>query len=179
MNKIIRRISVFLLMMTVAACAGGANKRLPVSHDLGPVTAQTGNSVKVTLDAPVWLWDERIRYRLLYRDATAVRYYNLDRWEAPLPALLEQYLTISGDQAVIVRIQLHRFEQQFVTQDNTRVVMDMTVEARSKQNYGLLGEKSIVLSQATGRGDASGAIAGFSDLVKQARIEIQYWLENP
>ncbi|WP_281355359.1 hypothetical protein [Candidatus Methylobacter favarea] len=43
----------------------------------------------------------------------------------------------------------------------------------------MLGAKSIVLSQATDRGDASGAMAGFSDLAKQARIEIQYRLENP
>ena len=106
------------LMATVSACSIGPNRGLPVSHDLGPMAISTAQDTAVTLDAPVWLWDERIRYRLLYEDATVIRHYNLDRWEAPLPVLLERRLTLNGNQPFMVQINLTQFEQQFETSES-------------------------------------------------------------
>lgn len=177
MNPIIRCLSASLLASTVAACVGGASKRLPVSHDLGPVNGHRVAAVKVTVDAPVGLWDERIRYRLLYDDATAIRYYNLDRWEAPPPELIERYLTLSGNRRVTVRIRLDRLEQQFERPGKSLVIMAMTVEARSVPDDRLLGVKTIALSQTAERADAAGAIAGFAELTERARNEIQRWLK--
>ena len=166
------------LMATVSACSIGANHGLPVSHDLGPIAISTAQDAAVTLDAPVWLWDERIRYRLLYKDATAIRYYNLDRWEAPFPALLERRLTINGKRPFTVQINLTQFEQQFETSNQARVVMSLMVSVFAAKDYRLIANRSFNLSQNTVSPDAAGAIAGFVTLTEQAKTDIQAWLET-
>ncbi|SEL39990.1 ABC-type transport auxiliary lipoprotein family protein [Nitrosovibrio tenuis] len=166
------------LMATVSACSIGANHGLPVRHDLGPMAISMAQGTAVTLDAPVWLWDERIRYRLLYEDATVIRYYNSDRWEAPLPALLERRLTINGKRPFTVQIKLTQFEQQFETSNQARVVMSLMVSALAARDYRLIANRSFNLSQNTVSPDAAGAIAGFVTLTEQAKADIQAWLET-
>ena len=169
---------VIALIAMATACSVGSRPGVPISHDLGPIAEQTTDSTAVIIDAPVWLWDERIRYRLLYDDATVIRYYNLDRWEAPLPALLENRLTIAGTRPYSLQIQLTQFEQQFVTVDNAHVVMSLTVKAFTGEGYQLLGKRSFNLSQKTVSPDAAGAIAGFIALTEQVNADIQSWLET-
>ncbi|MEO9061451.1 MAG: hypothetical protein ABI270_05355 [Nitrosospira sp.] len=167
------------LMATVSACSSiGANHGLPISHDLGPIAISTAQDAAVTLDAPAWLWDERIRYRLLYKDATAIRYYNLDRWEAPFPALLERRLTLNGKRPFTVHIHLTQFEQQFETSNQARVVMSLMVSVRAAKDHRLVANRSFNLSQDTVSLDAAGAIAGFATLTEQAKTGIQAWLET-
>lgn len=177
MKHVISGLIAITLLVTVTACGVGSNPGLPVSHDLGPIAKTTVDSVSVTLDAPVWLWDERIRYRLLYEDATVIRYYHLDRWEAPLPALLERRLTINGGQPLTVQIHLTQFEQQFVTLNQARVVMSLTVSVFAVKDYRLIAKRSFNLSQNTVSPNAAGAIAGFITLTEQAKTGIQAWLE--
>ena len=167
-----------ILMATVSACSIGANHGLPVKHDLGPISISTAQDAAVTLDAPVWLWDERIRYRLLYKDATAIHYYNLDRWEAPFPALLERRLTINSKRPFTVQINLTQFEQQFETLNQARVVMSLMVSVFAAKDYRLIANRSFNLSQNTVSPDAAGAIAGFVTLTEQAKTDIQAWLET-
>jgi len=166
------------LMATVSACSIGPNQGLPVRHDLGPMAISTAHGTAVTLDAPVWLWDERIRYRLLYEDATVIRHYNLDRWEAPLPVLLERRLTLNGNEPFVVQIKLTQFEQQFETSNQARVVMSLLVSALAARDYRLIANRSFNLSQNTVSPDAAGAIAGFVKLTEQAKADIQAWLET-
>ncbi len=166
------------LMATVSACSIGPNHGLPVRHDLGPMAISTAQGTAVTLDAPVWLWDERIRYRLLYEDATVIRHYNLDRWEAPLPVLLERRLTLNGNEPFVVQIKLTQFEQQFETSNKARVVMSLLVSALAARDYRLIANRSFNLSQNTVSPDAAGAIAGFVKLTEQAKADIQAWLET-
>jgi len=165
-------------MATVSACSIGAHRGLPVRHDLGPIAISAAQDTAVTLDAPVWLWDERIRYRLLYEDATAIRHYNLDRWEAPVPALLERRLTMNGKRPFTVHINLTQFEQQFETVNQARVVMSLTVSVFAASDYRLITNRSFNLSQNTVSPDAAGAIAGFVTLTEQAKTDIQAWLET-
>lgn len=166
------------LMATASACSIGPNHGLPVRHDLGPMAISTAQGTAVTLDAPVWLWDERIRYRLLYEDATVIRHYNLDRWEAPLPVLLERRLTLNGNEPFVVQIKLTQFEQQFETSNQARVVMSLLVSALAARDYRLIANRSFNLSQNTVSPDAAGAIAGFVKLTEQAKADIQAWLET-
>jgi cholesterol transport system auxiliary component len=138
----------------------------------------TAQGTAVTLDAPVWLWDERIRYRLLYEDATVIRHYNLDRWEAPLPVLLERRLTLNGNQPFVVQIKLTQFEQQFETLNQARVVMSLMVSVFAARDYRLIGNRSFNLSQNTVSPDAAGAIVGFVKLTDQAKADLQAWLQT-
>ncbi len=87
------------------------------------------------MDAPTWLWDNRIRYRLLYASPTRVGFYALDLWIAPPPELFEQLLISSGKtRNYSLNIRLQDFEQQFDAPDRARVVLRFSVEAYSGDN---------------------------------------------
>jgi len=173
MKRIINRMLVLSLLGMVMACSVGSNPAMPVSHDLGPIVLAKADSIPVTLSAPVWLWSERLRYRLLYKDPTAIHYYNLDRWEAPLPALLERRLKVTGkQQALTLQIRLTQFEQQFESINNAHVVMAFTVSVFLGDSNSLLAKRSFTLSQQTVSANANGAIAGFVVLAEQANKEM-------
>jgi cholesterol transport system auxiliary component len=179
MKYYVRYLLVISLSVSISACSIGSKPGLPINHDLGFITEQTADSVTITLDAPVWLWDDRIRYRLLYDDATVIRYYNRDRWEAPLPALLERRLTIAGlRQPIHLQLQLTQFEQQFETADSANVVMTLKASTYADNGIRLLGKRTFNLLQKTVSPDAAGAITGFIALIEQAQTEIQSWLET-
>ena len=170
-------ILLLSLLLIGAGCTLGT-KSVPIAlHDLGsphhPEKTVTVNS----LDAPVWLWDDRIRYRLLYADASAIRFYAHDRWEAPPPALLEPHLSFIGKrQDVMLHIRLTEFEQQFDTPEQSRVILSFQVEVRSLNNNQVIGKRDFRLEQAAATANASGAISSFTALTHQAVAEIQDWL---
>ncbi len=166
------------LMATVSACSIGTHRGLPVRHDLGPIAISAAQDTAVTLNASIWLWDERIRYRLLYKDMTVIRHYNLDRWEAPFPALLERRLTINGKRPFTVQINLTQLEQQFETLHQARVVMSLMVSVFATRDNRLIANRSFNLSQNTVSPDAPGAVAGFITLTDQAKTDIQAWLDT-
>lgn len=172
-------LSAIILSAFIAACSIVSKPILPVMHDLGPINHQTANRATITLDAPVWLWDDRIRYRLLYDDPTVIRYYNQDRWEAPLPALLERQLVIAGlQQNSHVQLQLIQFEQQFLTADSANVVMTLTASIFAENSIRLLGKRRFSFEQKDVLPNAAGAITGFVMLIGQAQLEIQSWLDT-
>jgi hypothetical protein len=143
MKQIINKVLVILFLSMASACSVGSKSAMPVSHDLGPIVVSNADSISITLKAPIWLWNERIRYRLLYKDATVVGFYNLDRWEAPLPALLERQMNISRKGELIkLQIQLAQFEQQFETINSAHVVMTFTASAFSGDSDSLLAKRS-------------------------------------
>lgn len=179
-----RQITYILLMAVILinpACSL-AVKLPPVAiHDLrakGQNHVTTGTTWAVgALDAPAWLWDDRIRYRLLYDDATLIRYYSLDRWEAPPPALLEQRLSNAGAHPdFILLIRLKQFEQEFDALDKAKAIISLDVEARKGKDQHLVGERSFKLQQMTASADAAGAIQSFTILTDQAAAKIRTWL---
>jgi cholesterol transport system auxiliary component len=178
MIRITHKWLAISLLAMLSACSTGTKHNLPISHDFGPIGEQGADNIAVMFDAPVWLWDERIRYRLLYKNATIIHHYNLNRWEAPLPALLERRLTLSSKQPVKISIYLTQFEQQFTTSKQSHVVLDLTVSVLAEKDYRLIAKRSFNLSQNSASPDALGAIAGFMTLTEQAEADIQVWLET-
>jgi cholesterol transport system auxiliary component len=165
------------LVFFSAGCSVTAKQ--PALHDFGlsvPAVVDQGKAA-VSINAPTWLWDNRIRYRLLFASPSQVRFYGLDRWIASPPELLEQLLVFSGKArnfAVIIRLQ--DFEQQFDAPDRARVVLHFSVEAYSANNKQKIGTQDFYLQQLTKTPDAAGAISGFTDLAHQAAGKIQGWL---
>jgi cholesterol transport system auxiliary component len=178
MKRFMKNLLAITMSITISACSISSKRESPVSHDLGPGAERTIDSATISLDAPVWLWDERIRYRLLYEDATIVRYYHRDRWEAPLPLLLERRLITAGMQPFTLQIQLMQFEQQFEAANSSHVLMSLVVSAFTREDFRLLDKQSFRLSKKTVSPDAAGAIAGFIALIEQAKTDIQIWLET-
>jgi cholesterol transport system auxiliary component len=176
-------LSALLLFSTLLFGAGCTNSaRQPVLHDFGfPVSSSTqkskpGNKPVITVDAPTWLWDNRIRYRLLYASETRVGFYALDLWIASPPELFEQLLISSGKtRNYSLVIWLQDFEQQFDAPDRSRVVLRFSVEAYSDNNKKI-GVKEFYLEHSTPTPDAAGAVSGFKNLTRQAIEKVQLWL---
>ena len=173
-----------LLSLTVLSGMGcSVSSKLPALHDLGlPVGISTdqerqGNKPVINVDAPTWLWENRIRYRLLYASPSRVGFYTLDLWVAPPPELFEQLLVATGKfQNYALTIWLHEFEQQFDAHDRSRVVMSFSVEAYSEGNNKKIGTQEFYLERPTTSADAAGSVGGFDNLARQAADRIQVWL---
>jgi len=149
----------------------------PAVHDFGLPESTTIHQGKtsVSVNAPTWLWDNRIRYRLLFASPSQVRFYGLDRWIASPPEMFEQLLAFSGkarNYALVIRLE--DFEQQFDAPERAHVVLNFSVDAY----YGnkKIGTQGFYLRQPTKTADAAGAIAGFIDLAHQATERIQSWI---
>lgn len=167
------------LLVINAACSVPAKQ--PALHDFGRTLASSSQQAKVSLNvnAPTWLWDNRIRYRLLFTSPSEIRFYGQDRWIASPPELLEQYLTASSrnlDYTLLIRLQ--DFEQQFDSPDRARVVLRFSVEASAVDDKQRLMTQTFYLEQPTKTPDAAGAINGFTDLTRQAEQKIQAWLSR-
>ena len=157
----------------------------PVVHDFGLPVSITNNQTihtearTLTVAAPTWLWDNRLRYRRLYAPQTQIGFYALDLWIAPPPELLEQRLMASGKlQNYVLTISLQSFEQQFLTPDQSRVVMSFFVEAYSPDKKNKLGSQLFYLEQQTATANAAGAVNGFAGLTSKAADNIQNWLTH-
>jgi cholesterol transport system auxiliary component len=174
-----RYLLIGCLALISAACSV-ADKQ-PAVHDFGlPMAAPTQQGrATITVNAPTWLWDNRIRYRLLFSSSSQVRFYGLDRWIASPPELLEQLLNFSGKiQGYNLVIRLQDFEQQFDASDRARVVLRFSAEAYSIGNNQAIATKEFYLEQSTKTPDAMGAISGFTYLAQQAAGKIQDWLNG-
>jgi len=169
-----------LLALVSTACSVHSE---PVAwHDFGlPVSVSGFKSAAkqdLRVDAPEWLQDNRIRYRLLYASPTQVRFYTLDRWVAAPPELFEQQLFASGKllgHRLIIR--LLDFEQQFDAPDNARAVLRFSVEAYSADDTPLITQV-MQLEQPTLTPDAKGAVNSLAHLVQQAVDRIQVFLSG-
>ncbi len=168
------------LLLVGTGCSVTATQ--PVLHDFGKASVSGSSDrgkASININAPTWLWDNRIRYRLLYTSPSQIRFYGLDRWVAAPPELFEQALHFSGqalDYSVLIRLQ--DFEQQFESRDKARVVLHFSVEAYAIKDKQLVGQQTFYLEQSTKTADAAGAIIGFSDLAQQANGKIQTWLSG-
>lgn len=169
------------LLLFTTGCS--LSPKEPVLHDFGsPVSISTDKRERsdkpaITVDAPTWLWEDRIRYRLLYASPTRVGFYALDLWVAPPPELLEQFLISSGKtRNYSLIIWLQDFEQQFDAPDKARVVLRFFVEAYSDENRRKIGTQEFYLERPTTTSNAAGAVNGFANLTRQAADKIQVWL---
>ncbi len=169
------------IVLTMIACltACGTATKQPALHDFGaPELTMSGqNNASINVNAPTWLWDNRIRYRLLYAKASQIGFYGFDRWIASPPELFEQLLVSSSktmNYALTIRLQ--DFEQQFDTPDRAHVLLRFTVEAYSTDKKQNLGSQVFTMQLPTKTPDAAGAINGFIDLTQRAVDNIQNWL---
>lgn len=176
MNYLFAGLIALIIMIT--GCS--ISQKQPAVHDFGFVVYNHGaKSVKnpiITVDAPKWLWDNRIRYRLLYASPTRVRFYTLDSWIAPPPELFEQQL-FAGNKTLNypLHIRLLDFEQQFDAPDRARVVLRFSVDAYAAGNKSAISSQQFRLEQPTTTPDAAGAVNGFANLTRQAVDKIQTW----
>ena len=174
-------LAVFSVVLFCTGCS--VPHKRPVLHDFGPSVqasaykGREGNNPAITVNAPTWLWDNRIRYRLLYASPTQLGFYALDLWIASPPELFEQLLISSGKtRKYTLNIQLQQFEQQFDSPDRARVVLRFSVEAKTEGNNKKAVIQEFYLERPTATPDAAGAVNAFVKLSQQAADRIQDWL---
>jgi len=180
-----RFVLIGLLLFSTLLFGTGCSitPKQPALHDFGlsvsnsAYQSKRGNKPPITVNAATWLWDNRIRYRLLYSSPTRVGFYALDLWIASPPELFEQLLISSGktrNYSLIIRLQ--EFEQQFDAPDRARVALRFSVEAYSNDNQRKIGTQEFYLERPTATPNAAGAVSGFAHLTRQAVDRIQVWL---
>jgi len=185
-TRIIRLfISVFLcaLILSISSCSFLTSPPSAV-HDFGYPDANVPSEnatlpqqTPVTVDAPRWLSDTRIRYRLLYATPTQVRFYSLDRWIAPPPELLEQLLNNSEKPwPMPVNIKLQVFEQQFDSAEKAKVVMHFTATTLPSDNKQLVHKQEFNLQLPCPTPDAEGAVTSYNILTNQAIDKVRAWV---
>jgi cholesterol transport system auxiliary component len=183
------RVLPILLLLSWVVLGSGCTVGLaperplqPVAHDFGPVIdppreRASGYGSQMVVEAPEWLQNNRIHYRLLYSDPTRVRFYARDRWLAPPPMLLAQRLTAdNGAGGCRLRIQLKAFEQLFDRPQSARVVMGFLARVQTPGAGRPVYEKAFQFSHSTTSADAAGAVSGFAILVDDAGHRLRTWL---
>jgi cholesterol transport system auxiliary component len=183
-------LAVTILLLSWATFGSGCTVGLaperplqPVTHDFGPVIDRprektAGYGSQLAVEAPEWLQNNRIHYRLFYSDPTRVRSYALDRWLAPPPMLLAQRLSGGSGAAggCRLRIQLKVFEQLFDRPESARVVMVFFARVQTPGTGRPVYEKAFQLSHSTISADAAGAVSGLALLVDDAGRRLRTWL---
>jgi len=157
----------------------------PALHDFGSsaeyldcnsLDSQHSTWSTVSVEAPEWLQNENIRYRLLYADPTRVRFYALDRWFANPTAMLAQHLSAVGCQnGWPLRIRLLEFEQVFDGPQTARVILVLHASVNPLASEEIIGEKIFSFSSHTATADAEGAIATSVMLVDEAVNALRTW----
>ena len=172
-------IGWLLLSMLFFMTGCSISPRQPALHDFGyPATIPAAKTLPaISVDAPTWLWDNRIRYRQLYASRTRVGFYALDRWLAPPPELFEQSLMAAGNTgnySLIIRLQ--DFEQQFDAPGKSKVVLRFSATAYTGDPKRAIGAQEFYLEWPAATPDAAGAVGGFAALTRQAADKLQGWL---
>lgn len=154
----------------------------PARHDLGPWLggdrAGAPHWSVDSVEAPVWMQDERIRYRFLYADPTQPRHYLRDRWSAPPAELLAHFLDgAGGGGGVRLRLSVLELEHVFAAPGQARLLLALKVRAYRAGAAQPLAERRFLFDEPTSSADAAGAVAAFSRLAGRTATEIRRWLE--
>lgn len=170
--------TVSILAMLLVGCS--INPKPPAEHDFGsskPLLSQRlVDAQSISVDAPKWIWDKGIRYRLLYKNPTQISSYALDTWVAPPPELFGHLLRASAkNTGYSLAINLLEFEQQFLAPNQAKVVLRFNVDAVTDDQRKHVSQE-FYLEQATMSADAAGAVNGFANLTRQAMDRIFEWL---
>lgn len=174
------RLLLFCLVCVAEGCS--LTPQQAAVHDFGTGLAKTkvqhNFRADMTVNAPKWLQDNRIRYRLLYSEPSRVRFYGMNRWIAPPGELLEQYFRFGGNypnRSLV--ITLLDFEQQFVSPNQAKAVIRLFLEVYTSDHRKLLGTRELRLEQWSPTPDAEGTVIAFSELAQKASGQIQNWLK--
>lgn len=177
--RLIRMIQLLPgIALLVSACSlVSARPPQPALHDFGPVPVVSNSAASaITMDAPAWLRDERIRYRMLHNDPTQVRFYALDTWLAPPPALLAQQLSTAINSAKYrLFLTLTDFEQVFDQPDRAHIVLSFRAQAEPL-NGKPSAQHLFQYTRPCPSPDAKGAVSAYALSVTEAVTDLRAWL---
>ena len=178
MTAILKTLSSFLAIALVAGCASKIDA--PTQYDLGllpPAAATTAPSLPAVsladVNAPAWLDNNMIYFRLAYANQLQPRPYAGSRWTMPPAQLFQQRLKSRLAQAggtvlamsdaalniPLLRIDMDDFTQTFDTPSHSLATLQ--VRASLFNGRTLLAQKSFSRQAPTPSADAAGAASAF------------------
>jgi cholesterol transport system auxiliary component len=193
MTAILKTLSSFLAIALVAGCASKVDA--PTQYDLGllPPAAATAApalpAVSVAdVNAPAWLDNNMMYFRLAYANQLQPRPYAASRWTMPPAQLFQQRLKSRLAQAggtvlamsdaalniPLLRIDMDDFTQTFDTPSHSLATLQ--VRASLFNGRTLLAQKSFSRQAATPSADAAGAASAFVAANDGVIDDLMSWL---
>jgi len=178
-----RKLSILLVVLALAACGGTVRQGDLASFDLGSAAiAWKPASPRISgveLAAPSWLESTVIHYRLFYADAMRRHGYTESRWAATPGALIERALnrqaTADGG-GCRLRIELDELVQVFDTPTASRVLLDARAILVAPHSDVALAGKSFSVARPADSADARGGVAATGAAVQGLAGEMNTWL---
>lgn len=178
----------------LVACALGDTRPPAVQYDLGPL--QTGHLEKLSaniplvnarVQAPEWMSENLMVYRLDYVNDQQVRFYTESSWNTSPPRLfanrLEASLAVAGNAitgadsslpAPTLRIYLEDFSQHFASPSES--VGRIVLRASLFRGRELVAQKRFEKDIVSATADAPGGARALSQNSDELIAEIMNWL---
>lgn len=200
MTVILKTLSTLMTIALVAGCASKADA--PTQYDLGllPATAtsiSTGAGTAAStlpaisvadVNAPAWLDNSMMYFRLAYANQQQPRPYANSRWTMPPAQLFQQRLKTRVAQAggtvlamsdaalniPLLRIDLDDYTQTFDTPSHSLATLQ--IRASLFNGRVLLAQKSFSRQVATPSADAAGAASAFVAANDGVIDDLMSWL---
>lgn len=177
-----RKLIAIVIVALLGACSGQAARMANGPRfDFGPGdgAGQAAMGIAtVEVNAPMWLGDGAMQYRLLYAEAAQRREYLESRWVARPGELLEQALARRlGAPAVgrcRLRVELNEFIQLFDSETRSRSFLS----GRAILHVGpeAVAARSFALDRPAPSPDARGGVAAASTAVEALGDELATWI---
>lgn len=191
---ILKTLSTLVAIALVAGCASKVDA--PTQYDLGLLPATAAATAASALpaisladvNAPAWLDNNMMYFRLAYANQQQPRPYANSRWTMPPAQLFQQRLKTRVAQAggtvlamsdaalnvPLLRIDLDDFTQTFDTPSHSLA----TLQIRASLFNGriLLAQKSFSRQMATSSADAAGAASAFVAANDGVIDDLMSWL---
>jgi cholesterol transport system auxiliary component len=197
MTAILKALSTLVAIALVAGCASKVDA--PTQYDLGllpAAAASAGISAASALpaisladvNAPAWLDNNMMYFRLAYANQQQPRPYANSRWTMPPAQLFQQRLKTRVAQAggtvlamsdaalniPLLRIDLDDFTQTFDTPSHSLATLQ--IRASLFNGRVLLAQKSFSRQVATPSADAAGAASAFVAANDSVIDDLMNWL---
>ena len=180
-----RQAVAVLLMMTLAACSLGPEKKdAAATYDLGAASAGMAGQPRIrasllvhAVAAPAWLESNAIVYRLNYQDAARQLSYANSRWAAPAAAMLTQQLrarlAAASDGGIVniadgaraeyaLRVELEEFSQVFDTAQASRAVIVARASIVNVARRTLYVQKTFTAEKPAASANAEGGVSALA-----------------
>ena len=182
------------LLMAVSACSTPA----PVAeYDLGmlvppsPALRLPAAVVAIQVQAPSWLDDGALHYRLAYADGAQLRQYAGSRWVAAPARLLEQRLRSALAQGtgasaerppagaarrLQLRVELSEFTQVFDTPAQSHALVQAMATLTDPHGTAVIARQGFTVQRVAAQADATGAVASLRGAAEALLEQIAAWL---
>ena len=189
------RIGILFCLFALGACSIAPQSRDIAAYDFGPAApakAEPRIAINLTMaevNAPFWMENANLYYRLAYADAARPLAYANSRWVMPPAALLTQRLRAGLRQAskaavvspadgvhtdYVLRLDLEEFSQVFDSAERSRGVLRL--QARLVRGLGLAAQQDFSIELPAPSANAEGGVRALSAASDEVGRRLADWL---